>query len=238
MVYYDMATTLRERQKVSGHNMAEALHERSTKCDDTRASSEPSRFSIGDMVECNCGGWKLGHVSGLIYSPLGMTAPALSMAPAYQVRLADSGLTITVAEAGDLIRLPVRSIPTPGHPDERMSTPTLRTPQLGEVDILLDQMQAGLLKARLLTPVPAPAVSPTSNSEVSHQRIRASSAGCQSRVATYGQPLTSMERDEVARRLEHGEHPHRIVLQSTFSDSKSPLASWSRSDSPTLHRRP
>jgi hypothetical protein len=198
-VYYDMASTLRERQRSTRFNPEEIQ------------PVSNLRFSLGDQVECNCGSWKLGHVANILPG-------------SYEILLDEGGATITVSDDVHLVRGPTRSRSLLGDPNLVTGIPDRQLPMLGNVDVLLSEMDA-ILKQRLTSPTreQTPAhmtwlsLDPRSERhtahEESHRRIQSVSSSCEPSACPSPSPE---QRLDVDRRYElmDGADSHRAILES------------------------
>lgn len=231
MPYYGMADQLRQKQRSFD---VDEVHPVGASSGFVGANV---RFSTGDTVECDCGGWQLGTVAALLWEP-----PAPGVAPMfsrYQVRLDHTGSVVTIPDTASRIRLPTRRTPMPGNQDHMIVTRERHTAMIGNVDVLLGEMQDRLLQAKLLRPEPrdqprdrprsrsrrrtasaaqGPAGPAEPNEELSHRLIRCASTNTGIYPASGWHPTADSAR-EAARRHELQTNPQRAGLTSCLDTS-------------------
>jgi hypothetical protein len=211
-VYFDMAERLRERQRGSHEplDIQDAV--------EARGAISSASFRAGELVECNCGGWQAGNVVDVLPG-------------AYRVRLSESGVDVTVSDNSCVVRQPTQRTLLLGDPERTaVGLPSRSTPMLGNVDVLLSEVDA-ILKQRLSSPAhmqsalaPEAWHVPGRTSEWSHRTIQAIAASPACRPNA-GRAFSQAERREMGRRYElaDGEDSHRATVQSV--DMRSSI-SW------------
>lgn len=204
-VYFDMAQHLREQPRGSQQILDQV---------EARARTTSASYLAGDHIECNCGGWQTGHVVEVLPG-------------AYRVRLGESGIHVTVTNDNSAIRRPTLRAMLLGDPDHvAAGLPSRCTPMLGNVDVLLSEVDA-ILKKRLSAaghsqPVgPSEACyAPDKSPELSHQTIQMVAASPYARPDT-GRAFEQRERRDVDRRYELSDvdDSHRATIQSVHMRS-------------------